>query len=274
MSKHIDLFSFSDYRRYIREWLEQARTQKTSNLSRMALAISVHTSFLAHVLGGAKNLSQEQAAEMSEFLGHTHLEREYFFSLLQIERAGSVKLKKYWTERRHSILSEREKVRSRVGVHHELSEEDRAIFYSSWIYVAVYVATGIDDGQSLEQIADIFRLTREKAETILEFLVRTGVCERVGSIYKMGKSVVYLTNDSPLVVKHHTNWRLRAMQKMDTRESTELFFTSPMSMSKEDFARIREILAKSIESALAICKDSPAEEVVCLNIDLFRSVMK
>lgn len=271
MSMSLDLFSFSDYRLYLKAWLEAARESRRSNLTLLAKAIGVHTSFLAHVLSGSKNLSFEQVTELMEPLGFTHLEREYFFALVQIERAGSHKLKKYWNDKKSEIIAEHQKLRSRVGVHHELSAEDRAIFYSSWIYVAVFVATAIDDGQRLEQIAERFHLSRDRADEILNFLVQTGICDLVGTTYKMGRSVVYLTNDSPLVVKHHTNWRMRAIQKMDSREDSELFFTSPMSMSKSDFLQIRELLAKAIQSTLAICKDSPAEEVVCLNIDLFRS---
>jgi len=59
---------------------------------------------------------------------------------------------------------------------------------------------------------------------------------------------------------------------MDSREETELFFTSPMSLAKKDIEKIREVLAKAIQSSLEICKNSPAEEVVCLNIDFFRSM--
>ncbi|MGZ3706002.1 MAG: DUF4423 domain-containing protein, partial [Bdellovibrionota bacterium] len=201
---------------------------------------------------------------------HSPHEREYFFALLQIERAGTAKLRKYWQEKRAAILKEREGVKSRVGEHHELTDEERAIFYSSWIYVAVFVATDIGGGQTLEQIAERFALPRQRAAEVLDFLVRTGVCLRMGSLYRMGKSVVYLTNESPLVVKHHTNWRLRALQKMDTREPTELFYTSPMSMARADVARVRELLAKAIEESLAICRDSKSEEVVNLNIDFFR----
>lgn len=60
-------------------------------------------------------------------------------------------------------------------------------------------------------------------------------------------------------------------EKMDTREETELFFTSPMSLAKKDIEKIREVLAKAIQNSLEICKNSPAEEVVCLNIDFFQS---
>ena len=127
-----------------------------------------------------------------------------------------------------------------------------------------------------QEIIDYFENERDQkigliaAEEILDFLVRTGICERNGAKYKPGTTFVYIGNDSPFVVKHHTNWRMKAIQKMDSRESQELFFSSPMSMSLEDFAQIREILAKGIQKSLEICKDSPAKEVVCLNIDLFR----
>ncbi len=272
MAKSLDVFNFNDYRDYLASWLEDARSRRVSNLSRLASAIGVHTSFLAHVLSGAKNLSFEQAAEVSEVLQHSAHEREYFFALLQIERAGSVKLRKYWQEKRAAVKKEREAVRSRLGDHHELTAEERAIFYSSWIYVAVWVATDIAGGQSLEQIAERFRLPRDKALEVLEFLLRTGVCVRQGSLYKMGTSIVYVPNDHALVVKHHSNWRLRALQKMDTRKATELFLTSPMSMSRSDFARVREIFARAVEESLAICRESKSDDVYCLNIDLFEAL--
>lgn len=269
MNNSLDIFDFSDYRDFLKAWIAMAKKNQTSNVSRLAGAIGVHTSFLAHVLSGNKNLSFEQATELSEVLGLTTIEREYFFAILQIEKAGTAKLKSYWTEKKKEILSARAKVKSRVGDHRELSAEDRAVFYSSWIYVAVFVATAIDDGQTLEQISERFGLTRTKAEEILNFLTRTGVCDLTQNKFKMGTSRIFIGNESPLVVKHHTNWRMKAIQKMDNRQEKELFFTSPMSISEKDLIKIREVLSKSIQSSLDICKDSSAEKVVCLNIDFF-----
>ncbi len=270
MSQAADIFGFSDYRSYLRKQIEFLKDTGVSNLTRIATSVGVHTSYLAHVLAGAKNLNFDQATELSDVLKLTPMEQEYFFTLVHLDRAGTSKSKKYWLTKKDEILAERSKVKSRVGEHTELSDHDRAIFYSSWIYVAVFSATFIENGQTLDQIAKHFQLPRVKAEEILDFLVRTGICERHGSKYKPGTTFVYIGNDSPLVVKHHTNWRMKAIQKMDSREAKELFFTSPMSMSLEDFAKIRELLAKSIEKSLEICKASDAKEVVCLNIDLFR----
>lgn len=271
MVNSLDLFSFTDYRIYLKAWIEKARDNQTSNLSRLAQGINVNPSYMAHVLSGLKNLSFEQAAEISKIFLHTNLEREYFFALVQIERAGTQLLKEYWETKRQAILDERLRVKSRVGTHVELTAEDRAIFYSSWIYVAVFVATAIDDGQTLDQIAQRFSLGRAKAEEILSFLERTGVCIRENAVYKMGQNTVYISNESPLVVKHHTNWRMKAIQKMDSRQPKELFYTSPMSMSNADFEKIREILLKNIEASQKIAQNSGAEEVFCLNIDFFKT---
>ncbi len=270
MDQAANLFEFSDYRAYLRKHIEFLKDSGLSNLSKIAAAVGVHPSYLGHVISGIKNLNFDQAKELADVLKMTPLEQEYFFTLVHLDRAGTQKSKKYWLTKKEEILAERSKVKSRVGEHTELSAHDRAIFYSSWIYVAIFSATFIDDGQTLDQIASRFQLSRLKAEEILDFLVRTGICERKGPKYKPGTTFVYIANDSPLVVKHHTNWRMKAIQKMDSRETRELFFTSPMSMSIEDFAKIREILSKSIEKSLEICKASPAKEVVCLNIDLFR----
>lgn len=87
----------------------------------------------------------------------------------------------------------------------------------------------------------------------------------------MGETHLHIPNESPLVVKHHTNWRMKAVQKMDTRESAELFFTSPMSISVKDFDVIRERLNIALKGIVDIAKESPAEEVVCLNIDFFKT---
>ncbi len=270
MAKPLDIFMFQDYRDYLKEWIKQAREKKTSNLSRLAQSLKVNASFLAHILSGLKNLSFEQVAEISKIFEHTHLEREYFFALVHIERAGTQLLKAHWESKKNAILEERQKVRSRVGEHVELTAEDRAIFYSSWIYVTVFVATAINNGQTLDQIANKFSLDRSKTEEILNFLERSGICIRENTIYKMGQNSIYISNESPLVVKHHTNWRVKAIQKMDSRQSDELFYTSPMSISSADFKKIRELFLKSIETSQEVAHASPAEDVFCLNIDFFK----
>jgi len=268
----MNIFDFLSYREYLKSWIEEARKAKTSNLTRLSEVAQVHPTFLSQVLGGSKDLSLEQAAFVSEFVGHTKLEQDFFFTLIQLERAGTGALKKYWQEKKSAIEAEKNKLSQRFHKHKELSEEQRAIFYSSWMYVAAWAYTAIDDGQTLTQIAERFRITRDKVEEVLSFLVQSGLCNEASGVYTIGDLHIHVPNESPHVTKHHTNWRMKGVQRMDTRKGDELFFTSPMSISKKDFAKIREKLNVAIQEVVRIAKDSPAEDLVCLNIDFFDAV--
>jgi len=48
-----------------------------------------------------------------------------------------------------------------------------------------------------------------------------------------------------------------------------MMFTSPVSLSREDFVKIRESLAGLLKSISQTVKDSPEEDIACLNIDFF-----
>jgi uncharacterized protein (TIGR02147 family) len=266
----MNLFDYSDYRDYLRAWLEAAKAERSSNLSRLAEVARVHPTFLSHILSGSKHLSLEQAALLSLHLGHTRLEKDYFFVLIHIDRAGLTELKEYWLEKKRQLEAEKNNLGRRFKSHHELTDHQQAIFYSSWIYIAVWTSIAIDGGQSLEQIAERFQVSRTKAEELLAFLIQIGVCFESGGVFQMGKTHVHVSNDSPFVVKHHSNWRIKAIQRMDSREDKELFFSAPMSISRKDFEVLRERFNLAIKETVELAKLSAAEDLFCLNIDLFK----
>ena len=272
MHNHLNIFDFNDYRKYLKKCLEIAKKNKTFNLSRLAEATQVHPTFLSHVLKGEKSLSLEQAALVSDQLALSKLEKDYFFLLINLDRAGTTKLREYWMEKKQTIENEKNKLSQRFDEHRELTPEQRSIFYSSWIYVAAWACSAIGDGQSKQQIANHLHLESSTTEQVLNFLVQTGLCSRNNGKYTMTETHVHVPNESPLVVKHHTNWRLKAMNKMDFREPSELFFTAPMSIAKKDFDQLREKLNVMIKECVELAKNSPAEHLVCLNIDFFRSI--
>jgi hypothetical protein len=65
-------------------------------------------------------------------------------------------------------------------------------------------------------------------------------------------------------------WRLKGFQKMESTDKENLFFTCPIVCSKKSVELLRKKTLKFIEEVLAEIKDSPSEELVCLNIDWFR----
>jgi hypothetical protein len=108
------------------------------------------------------------------------------------------------------------------------------------------------------------------AAKIVSFLLEHGLCVQkpTGEIVHSGVST-HVGNDSPHVIKHHQNWRVRGMQRMDTVSDEALFFTGPMALSVETAAEIRKLLPTMIEQIMKIVGPSPSEAGYCLNIDWF-----
>lgn len=268
----LNIFDFSDYRTYILAWLESAKKKNAFNRARLAAIAKVHPTFLSQVLTGGKGLSLEHALLLSEYFQHKQVEQDYFFAMINLDRAGTEGLRNYWKKKKRQIEFEKNKLSERFKNYHEISEEQRATFYSAWYYVAAWVTTSINNGQTLEQVAERFHFTRNKAEEIMNFLVQCGVCEYKKGKYSLGKAHIHISNESSFVVKHHTNWRHKAMQRMDFREASELFFTAPMTVSAKNIEVLREklnLLVKDIVSTVTD-PDTNSEEIVCLNIDFFK----
>lgn len=270
MAKLLNIFEFSDYRAYLKEWIAQAKKEQTFSLARLGKVAGVHPTFLSHVLSGTKHLSLEQAAAISAHLGHSKLELDYLVVLINLDRAGTPILRDYFREKKAQLEKDKNKLSQRFEKHQELSGGQRVIFYSSWLYAAIWASTAINDGQTLEQVARRFSLRKAQAAEVLDFLTQTGVCNEAGGVYSMGAVHVHVPNESPHVVKHHMNWRMKAVQKLDSREEAELFFSAPMSISKADVALLREKLNAAIKDTVTLATNSKAEEVVCLNIDFFK----
>lgn len=62
---------------------------------------------------------------------------------------------------------------------------------------------------------------------------------------------------------------MKAIQYADDLSETELMFTSPASLSREDFNRLRKKMVLFIQDFLKEVHASPAEDIACFNIDFF-----
>jgi uncharacterized protein (TIGR02147 family) len=171
----ISIFDFHDYREFLRAWIDSQTGRGAS--SRLAAAMSISPSMMSLVLRGDKNLSAEQASELVEFLALNDLETDYFFILLELGKAGSHKLTQRLQKKKQSVLLQARKISSRVKKDFELSEEQKSIYYSSWLY------TGLRNLSACSQTQDVHRMTKhlnlptEVLQPIVEFLVENGLCK-------------------------------------------------------------------------------------------------
>ena len=125
--------------------------------------------------------------------------------------------------------------------------------------------------QSREAISSYLGLSLKRTSEILEFLVSVGLANQAGvDHFTIGQARIHLGADSDLISKFHTNWRLQALRSLD-KESQQLglHYSSAISISNEDFLRIKTMLVKAIENIKPVIRESEAEAPYAFCIDFF-----
>lgn len=266
----MDIFNYSDYRKIIKLWIEARPGKGRGEYTKMAEMIAVPQSVFSLMMSGQRDLAPDHACILSEYMQLLPLEQEYFISLVQLEKAYHHKFKTYLQDKIARIKRESLSLVKRVNTEQVFSPEDQQIFYSSWLYSAIRLRTSFEDGASLQNLMEEFQITSERLISILDFLLRTGLIIQEKNHYKIGALRTHLGKDSPMISRHHINWRAKSIERTSEIKDEELMFTGPLTCSHKDFAIIREKVAALIKETSEIVKDSPAETLAYLGMDLYK----
>jgi uncharacterized protein (TIGR02147 family) len=265
------IFEFENYQSYLNHYLQRLPKQGHGEARKISALLGVSSTFISHVFSGQKLLTPEQAEKLTDYLGLTGLEADYFFYLVQLERAGTERLKKFCRTKLAEIKQKSLTLSNRLNPKKVLNDQERSVFYSNALFSAIhlYTSTGVD-GRTLDEIAARFELTRSKTAELISFLVDADLVKKDDNRYTMGTQSTHLAADSPDLLRHHANWRLRALQASESLSEDELMYTVNVSLSNEDFGKLREEMIAFIKSFLKTVHASPADELACLNLDFFR----
>lgn len=266
----MSIFEFKDYRVYLKSYIKNLPKKGRGELSKISKHLRANTTLISQIMSGLRDFNQEQTHSLSVYLAHTELEMDYFSLLVQVKRAGTLELKKHLEKKLDSIKTEALQLSKRISHEKKLSDQQRAIFYSSWIYSAVHLFTSIKEkGVTSEEISARFNLTKQKTVEIVQFLLSTGICSENSGRYTMGVQSTFVERGSPYLLKHHSNWRVKAIQKSEALAENELMYTGQFSLSLKDFELLRERLTEFLKEANLLVKESKSEDLACLNIDWF-----
>ena len=106
---------------------------------------------------------------------------------------------------------------------------------------------------------------------MLEFLVSVGLCTEAEGEYQVGVSRTHIEKGSVLTNRHHSNWRLKAIEHFERLGSEELAFTAPLTISERDAKAVYSELLESVARISERVSKSNSEKLYCLNIDWFES---
>jgi uncharacterized protein (TIGR02147 family) len=261
------VFQYKDYKAYFRDLIRSKGNR--GEYRRLAEYLSVHPTLISQILSGDKDFSPEQILKVAKYYGLGKSETRYLVILVEIERAGSVELKNHFIEMRNELQKQSLQLSKRLSPDRALTDHERAIFYSSWIYSAAHLMSTLDPHPDFETICRRLKADPERARQVISFLKSIGLVYEEKGKLKASALSTHIEKGSPFLFKHHANWRIKALEKTESLTDEELMYSVNVSLSKRDFHKFREEMVRFIQEFLKGVKDSPPEELAQLNLDFF-----
>jgi uncharacterized protein (TIGR02147 family) len=262
------VFSASNYRSFLRHWIEEQSIHGLK--SKIASAIGCQNSQLTLVLREEVHLTPDQAFELCDFMKLTDAESAYFLKLVEHDRSGSQRFRAKLKEQMRQLKAAQENLAIRFKDKGMERFEDAVIYYSSWHWSAIHVATMIPKLGTAASIAERLQLDESLVRACLEKLDSFGLVKKIGDRWKSTERFLHIGKHSPMSSIQHGNWRARAVLKSQNPENDGLHYTMVQCLSESDYQKIKDILFETIDQYRVIANPSPEEELICFNCDFFR----
>ncbi len=261
------IYKYNDYKSYVK----MALTEKGhGSRIKFAQALNCQSAYITQVLNNDAHLSMEQAADASTFFNLDQDEEDYFLLLVQYSKAGTKKLRDIYLKKIKLTREKRTIFSNRINDKEEIDETTQARYYSRWYYAAIHMIVTIPEYTSKKEICDYLGLRMSVLNEALNFLTASGLVVQTKKGYIAGKARVFLKGDSPLIVQHHQNWRMQAIESFTNSHKENLHFSSVYTLSREDFVKIKEKLLTHIQEVREVVKPSREEELCVFNVDFFK----
>jgi len=264
-----NLFEYASYKKFINDLIRTYPSAGHGQRKLLAQFIGCQVAYITHVLSGERDFSLEQAEAAARYFSLSKLETDYFLNLVQENRASTVALRKYFERQLNEIRDRSKRLDKKLNFKDVLPDEAKLIYYSSWLYSAIHIALTVPSLRTVPALAQKFSISTAHTLEILEFLCKYGMAHKENNQYKTKAPLLHLEKGSPLVVRHHSNWRLRALSSLDEVQEKNFHYSLAFSISKKDVQRIHEQMIKSVMEVAEIIKPSKEEELMGLCLDVF-----
>jgi plasmid maintenance system antidote protein VapI len=238
-------------------------------LSRAAESLNCQRSLLTRVMNSKLQLTPDQAFNLAKHWRLSASEREYFQILVELERASepsykeSLMSKARDLRKQHESLGERAQRPAPAGVH-------EAMYFSAWHWSAIHFLTSAPNYQTVATISDQLGLSRAVVLECLTRLKEWGFVRESAGKWEYVGGEFHLPKDSPFVVLHHQNWRIRAIMDAQHPQNENIHYTNVQTVSRGDLALLKERLLAFIGECHDLMTPSVPEEAVVLTFDLFK----
>lgn len=272
-----DLFAHQNYREYLREYYNEQKASKR-NFSYRAFSENAGIaapSFLFHVIEGKRNLTKVTVTKISQAIGHTRDEAEFFENMVFFNQAHSITEKTIYYSRLVEI---------RKPFEIENISKDRFEYYSTWYHSVIREVVIFFDFQDDFDRLGAFLIPPIKgseAKRSIRLLERLGFIERDRQgLYHQSQNLINVkvgTEHAFIIEKFQAEMLQVALKAYDTTPLKKRMTSSTtFSISPENFElfklRLRGLQHQLMEMARIDEKPGTAYQLTLNLFPVSRSV--
>lgn len=264
----IDIFSYTDYRLFVKDYCdERKKTQTFFSYRYIAQKAGLKSSgFISWVVSGKRTVSAKLAHKLTEILKLGKRETEYFLLLVSHNQATTVEERQHYLDRMLAFRSTRTTVVKR----------DRDQYYLRWYYSAIRELVALSPISDEQEIAQMLRpsITRAEAKEALDLLCRLGFIRQDddGIYERIDAAITSGTDVDPAIIHAFQVAMMQLAQSAPYRIPKEDrdISTLTISCNAADLAKIRErVRQMRAEITEIACASENADRVFQINTQLF-----
>ena len=115
-------------------------------------------------------------------------------------------------------------------------------------------------------------LPQETVQNALEFLSQNGFVKHGEGQWVPTETWLRLDKQSPHIVKHHANWRQKAIQNLEVQTDEDLHYSGIFSVDARTALRVKDRLLAYLQEQMKEFEAAKEEDLFAVGIDFFRVV--
>jgi len=264
----IDIYSYSDYREFIADFLYEKKKENKKNTHRELAKIAGYSSpsFFALVISGKRNLVKNSLKKMVIFLNLKKREEIYFISLVQYQQEKNV-------TKKLELFKEVQR-RRQASSFYKLNEGEFEYFSKWYILVVKEVISFSDAGKDLKKIASYIRpnITVKEVKDSIEILKKLKIIEENEFEYTLKEKLITAANVPFDILKHiKKEYIYKSIEAMENFDSNDRYIaSSTVSISENSYNKICEEIDSLRRKIMTIAEnDKKCDRVVQFNFQGF-----
>ena len=265
-------FEFKSYREFLRG-ICRDRASGRGFQANLAQAAGCQPSYFSQALRDKVHLTEDQVLGISEQLELSQQETEYFILLLRLEKASTLKLRKYLESK--VIRFQRENNQKGQSVPADktlLKEEEIGKYFSSWIPSAVHLLVSNHRFNSPKLISQRLNVPLKVVEETLIQLQKLDFIEKKDDKWSYKGGSIHVPKSSPWQSLMQESRRQLALRSIVINPDEAIHFSSIFTIEQKDVDEIKRLIKPFLDKSHRIIQKSGTDELYCLCLDLF-SVM-